>query len=57
MSYIAIIFLIFCFLKCFYYGLYEMREKTNKPGGFACILLSILGLIFPSIILLKLYIL
>lgn len=55
MKFIAIILLIFAFLKSFYYGIYEIKEKENKPAGITVIFLAILGLIFPVTLLLLIY--
>lgn len=55
MKFLAIIFLIYVFLKGFYYGIFELKEKENKPGGITSIFLAILGLILPLIILLIFY--
>lgn len=49
MIYIAFIFLIYCFFKEFYYGLFEIHSKQNKKAGFFIIFLSFLGFILPSI--------
>ena len=51
MKYLALLFLLIGFLKSYYYGLFEIKEKQNKSGGIAVIILAILGLIMPSIIL------
>lgn len=42
MPYLSIFFLIFGFLKTFYYGIFELKEKQNKPGGIAILVLAIL---------------
>lgn len=42
MPYIALILLVLCFLKTFYYGIYEIKEKQNKPGGIVVCLTAIL---------------
>lgn len=41
MPYLALILLVLCFLKTFYYGIYEIKEKQNKPGGIAVCCLAI----------------
>ena len=46
MPYFAIFLLILCFLKTFYYGLYEFRQKENKLGGISVCLLAILRTYF-----------
>lgn len=55
MKYIAIIFLIYIFLKSIYYGFFELKEKNNKSGGVAIIFLSTLGLIISLLIIFIFY--
>ena len=55
MKLIAFVFLIYAFIKSMYYGIFEIKEKQNKPGGYTTIFLAILGLILPMIILLFFY--
>lgn len=55
MKYLFIFILILGFLKSFYYGLFEIKEKEIKPGGIAVIFLAILGLILPTTLLVILY--
>ncbi len=47
MPYLALILLVWCFLKTFYYGIYEVKQKQNKPGGIAICLLAILRTYLP----------
>lgn len=42
MSYFALILLLWCFLKTFYYGIYEIKQKKNKSGGITVCLLAFL---------------
>ncbi len=42
MPFLAFVLLVFCFFKFFYYGIYEFKQKQNKPGGIASCLLAIL---------------
>lgn len=42
MTVLAIILIFVCFLKSFYYGIYEIKQKQNKPGGIAVFLFAIL---------------
>ncbi len=44
MAYFTLIILVLCFFKGFYYGLYEIKQKQNKPGGIVVCLLAILRL-------------
>ena len=55
MKYIFIFILLLACIKSYYYGMFEIKEKENKTGGIAIIFLSILGFIFPSILLILLY--
>lgn len=51
MKTLTIILLIYVFLKGIYYGIFELKEKENKPAGIVSIFLAILGLILPLVIL------
>lgn len=42
MPFLAIILLVFCFFKTFYYSIYELKSNKNKSGGIIGILTSIL---------------
>lgn len=55
MKILSIIFLIYFFLKGFYYGIFELKEKENKSGGIASIILAIIGLILPLTIIIIFY--
>ncbi len=55
MKYIAIIFLIYIFLKSVYYGMFELKEKNNKSGGVAIIFFATLGLIISLLIIFIFY--
>lgn len=55
MKFFIILLLIYSFLKVFYYGIFELKEKKNKSGGITIIFLAILGLILPLINLIILY--
>lgn len=55
MKYLFTFILILGFLKSFYYGLFEIKEKENKYGGIAVIFIAILGLILPTALLFILY--
>ena len=49
-----IIFLLislYILLKAIGYGLYEIKEKTNKSGGITVITFSILVVIFANIVM------
>lgn len=50
MSIIVAVLSIFIFLKTFYYGLYEIKQK-NKLGGSTIIILSFVSLIAPNVIM------
>lgn len=47
MKYIAIILLIFSFIKTLFYGNFELNEKKNKIAGIGTYFIGILGLIIP----------
>ncbi len=55
MKLIAIIFIIYLFLKSIYYGIFELTDNKNKPGGIAIIVIAIIGLIFPLSLLIFYY--
>lgn len=55
MKLICIFLLIYSFMKSFYYSLYEIKEKKNKPGGIAILFMAILGLVLPISLLIFLY--
>lgn len=55
MKFIAILFLIYAFIKSIYYAFFEIKEKENKPGGIFIIIWTTLGLIIPLILLILLY--
>lgn len=55
MKYLAIIFIIYLFIKSLYYGNFEINEKENKIGGITIIILSIISLILPILVLLFIY--
>lgn len=48
MPYLALILIILCFLKTFYYGIYEINIENNKTGGIAICIFSILRLNFSN---------
>ena len=49
MSIIAIIIIIFIFIKTIFYGIYEIKENKNYTAGIYTIVLSTVALIFPII--------
>lgn len=42
MSFLALLLIISCFFKSFYYGIYEIKTRKNKSGGIAVCLFAIL---------------
>lgn len=52
---LALLFVFYCFIKFFFYGIYEIEQK-NKLGGIAICILAIFSLIFPSSVILYFYI-
>ena len=55
MKLIAFFFIIYAFIKSIYYGLFEIKEKKNKPCGYTTFFLATIGLILPAIILILFY--
>lgn len=53
---IGLIFLFYCFLKFFFYGIYEIKEMNNKIGGMSICLLASIGFIAPAMIILHFFI-
>ena len=51
MRILSLSFIIFCFLKLFFYGIYEIEQK-NKLGGIAICAFALIVLIFPSSVIL-----
>lgn len=49
MNYIYIVFIIFFFLKGWYYGIYELNEQKNKNAATAIFLINIVSFIFASL--------
>lgn len=41
MKYLALIYIIWAFLKAWYYGIYELKETKNKTAATAMFLLAI----------------
>lgn len=52
---LSLIFCFYCFIKFFFYGIYEFEQK-NKLGGIAICFLAVISLIFPSSVILYYYI-
>lgn len=48
MPYLALILLLIGFFKTFYYGIYEIKKKQNKPGGIAVCCFAILRTYLPG---------
>ncbi len=42
MAYLALFLIVVAFFKTFYYGVYEIKQKKNKPGGITVCILSFL---------------
>lgn len=49
MIFISYLFLIFCFLKGLYYGIFEFKNQKNKKASILVFILSFIALILPSI--------
>lgn len=56
MYFVGIVFVIYCFLKLFFYGVYEVKTLNNTVGGICICILSILSSIFTSGIIIYFYI-
>ena len=48
---IFLLFTIYIMLQTIGYGIYEIKEKGNKPGGIVVISFSILVVIFSKIMM------
>lgn len=44
-----IILSIWIFMKTLSYGIFEIKNNSNKPGGITIIIVSIISLIYPII--------
>lgn len=55
MYFVGIIFVIYCLLKMFFYGLYELKTLNNKVGGISICILSVLSSIFTCGIIIYYY--
>lgn len=55
MKFIAIFFILYCFLKTFFYAIYEINTYKNKTGGITIIFISIIGFLIPLCSLLFFY--
>lgn len=53
---VGLIFLLYCFLKFFFYGIYELKELQNKTGGYIICILATISFIFSSFIIIYFYI-
>lgn len=53
---IGLVFLLYCFLKFFFYGIYELKELNNKTGGYTICILATISFIFSSYIIINFYI-
>ena len=51
MNYLFIIFILFFFMKSWFYGLFELREIKNKPAATAIFVLSLFSFIFALVCL------
>lgn len=51
---VGLIYLFYCFIKLFFFGIYEIKELNNKAGGITICFLASLAFIFPSVIILYL---
>lgn len=51
MVFVVIFLSIWFFIRTFSYGIFEIKNNSNKPGGITIIILSIISLIFPNVII------
>lgn len=51
MGIVIVLLSIWIFLKTLFYGIYEIKNNSNKPGGITIIIVSIISLIFPNIMI------
>lgn len=51
MNYIFIIFLLYFFIKSWFYGLFELKEIKNKSAAIAVFFLSITSFVFSIVCL------
>ena len=51
MGIVVVILSVWIFIKTLFYGIFEIKNNSNKPGGITIILISIISLIFPIIII------
>ncbi len=54
---LGLVFVIYCFLKFFFYGIYEIKQLQNKTGGITICALAIISTILTSGIIIYYYIL
>lgn len=55
MKYLCLFFILYLYLKTYFYADYEIKEKNNKPGGITLKVISFTGLISAIIILFLYY--
>ena len=53
---LGLIFNLYCFIKFFFYGIYEIEELKNIYGGIIICIISIISLLFSSAIILYFYV-
>ena len=51
MHFLVIILSIIIFIKTASYGIYELKENTNKSGGTVVICIAVISLILPNVVL------
>lgn len=51
MATLIIILSIWIFIKTISYGIFEIKNNSNKPGGITIIIISIISLIYPIIMI------
>lgn len=56
MNILGLFFVLYCFIKFFFYGIYEFSEKRNKISGIFICALATISLLFSSTVILYFYI-
>ena len=51
MGIVVVLLSIWIFIKTLFYGIYEIKNNSNKPGGITIILISIISLILPNVMI------
>ncbi len=55
MKFIAILFILYCFLKTLFYAIYEIKSRKNRNGGMTIIFIALIGFLLPFTVLINFY--